>query len=183
MRAGSLRHGRAANAILVMPAADGWEGATPHGFGDEMLVLGLLNGLSGRFSGGISLLRLNGPGERELSWNRHASRLIGFQGDWLSRMAYSEFLTIASSHSHFAVIGADVLDGAYGVLNSLQRLRFLVLAAKMGMRTAITGCSFNGTTNAWIGSRVFSVVTRVVPPMCLVADVPAKVIRDNVDWK
>jgi hypothetical protein len=46
------------------------------------------------------------------------------------------------SFSHVYLIGADVLDGAYSVRRSLQRLRFCALSSAAGARVTITGCSF-----------------------------------------
>lgn len=137
------------DSVLILPAADGWDGDGPHGFGDEMLMLGLLEGLKSRFAGKISALRMEGQGGN-VFFHGHAIRMIGFPKGWLAGPSYRQFADIASTYSHFIIIGADVLDGAYGAFNSIQRLRFLNIAAKMGLKTAITGCSFNGTTNQQI---------------------------------
>lgn len=136
----------AVNSVLVLPAADGWEGSGPHGFGDEMLMLGLLKGLEGRFAGRISAVSMAGQGGEVFL---HGSRIVvtGFRKSWLSLSSYAEFAAMASLHSHFVVIGADVLDGAYGAANSIQRLRFLEIASRLGLATSITGCSFNGTNS------------------------------------
>lgn len=134
------------DAVLILPPADGWEGqGRPYSFGDEMLMLGLLGSLESKFQGNISALIMNGQGCQKIWLHGHQIKTIGFQKGWLSLSSYKQFINIASGFSHFVVIGADVLDGAYGALNSIQRLRFLNLAAKTGMKTAITGCSFNGT--------------------------------------
>lgn len=141
---GAAPHAADEESVLILPAADGWEGAGPHGFGDEMLILGLLEGLKERFAGRVSALSMCG---RSCAVAFHGLKVpvIGFSKSWLSGAAYREFTEIASGFTHFVVIGADVLDGAYGAANSIQRLRFLNIAAGMGLKTAITGCSFNGT--------------------------------------
>lgn len=133
------------DAVLVLPPSDGWEGHGPYSFGDEMLMLGLLDGLKSKFSGNISALNMGGEGCQNILIHGHPMKTIGFQKGWLSLSSYRQFINITSGFSHFVVMGADVLDGAYGAINSIQRLRFLNLAAKIGMKTAISGCSFNGT--------------------------------------
>jgi polysaccharide pyruvyl transferase WcaK-like protein len=135
------------DSLLILPAADGWEGNRPHGFGDEMLMLGLLDGLKGRFSGSITALSMNGCGVRAINFFGHPLKVVGFPKGWLSVNACRHFASISRAHTHFAVIGADVLDGAYGIAASVQRLRFVNIAARMGLATASTGCSFNGTRN------------------------------------
>lgn len=137
-------HLKNTNAVLILPPADGWEGHGPYSFGDEMLMLGLLDGLRSKFAGNISVLSLNGDGCQNILMHGHQLKMIGFKKGWISLSSYKQFINIASNFSHFIVMGADVLDGAYGTINSIQRLRLLNLAAKMGMKTAITGCSFNG---------------------------------------
>jgi len=132
-------------SVLILPAADGWEGEGPHGFGDEMLMLGLLEGLGGSFSGRVGALAMDQRGDHDIVFHGHGIRLRGFARGWLSSSSYHEFVRMASEYTHFVVIGADVLDGAYGVHNTLQRLRFLELAGRMGLTSSVTGCSFNGT--------------------------------------
>lgn len=138
------------DSLLILPAADGWEGEKPHGFGDEMLMLGYLEGLNERFAGNIYALSIHGQGGFNVHFHGHSVKMLGFHKEWVSSSSYEEFANIISTFTHFTVIGADVLDGAYGANNSIQRLRFLNIAAKMGVKTAITGCSFNGTKDSRI---------------------------------
>ena len=130
-------------SVLILPGGDGGESAGPHSFGDEMLLLGLLDGLKGRFLGNITILQMNGPTDRTVVLNGVPVKVIGFSRNWVSFSSFKEFISIAVSYSHFVVIGADVMDNAYSVLNTVQRVRFLLLAAAMGLKTVVTGCSFN----------------------------------------
>ena len=140
------------NSVLILPPADGWEGEGKYSFGDEMLILGLHKGLVDKFEGNICAISMNNYGEREVEIHGHSIKIIGFKRGWLSLTSYREFGKIVKNYSHFIVMGADVMDGAYSIINSTQRLRFLRLASKKGLKTAITGCSFNGTKNSEIRS-------------------------------
>lgn len=141
---------RGPEAVMILPPADAWEGVGPHSFGDEMLLLGFFEGLDNCFAGNISTLSMHGQGGSNILFHGHTIKMLGFRKRWNSCSSYREFANIISVYSHFVVIGADVLDGAYGAYNSIQRLRFLNIAAKMGVKTAITGCSFNGTKDSRI---------------------------------
>lgn len=54
-----------------------------------------------------------------------------------------EFLDVAGSARNVAVVGADVMDGAYGALASVRRFRAARLAARMGAQVKILGFSWN----------------------------------------
>ena len=135
------------NSVLILPPADRWEGREQYSFGDEMLMLGLYDGLKDKFGDNIYAISMNGNENRAVVMHGHPIKIIGFKKGWISLSSYREFVKIINNHSHFIVMGADVMDGAYGIINSTQRLRFLKLAIKKGLKTAITGCSFNGTKN------------------------------------
>lgn len=91
---------------------------------------------------------MDGQRSQNVLFHGHSILLKGFTDDtWTALSSYRRFIDIAVGYSHFIVIGADILDGHYGALDIIQRMRFLNLAAKMGIETVITGCSFNGTSD------------------------------------
>lgn len=138
--------------VLVLPGADGWEGGAPFSFGDEMLAVGLFGGLKEAGFEGADVLCLATEGQKKVDVYEYPVQIIGLIGGWLSLSSYSQIRIMAKKYSHFVVIGADVLDGAYSEINSTQRLRFLNILAKCGLKTVVTGFSFNGSDNAEIRS-------------------------------
>lgn len=138
--------------VLILAGADGWEGGAPFSFGDEMLAVGLFSGLKDAGFQGADSLGLTSEISKCVDVYGFPVRIIGLKGAWLGLSSYSQIRRLARDYSHFAVIGADVLDGAYSVINSTQRLRFLNVLAKSGLKSIVTGFSYNGNENAEIRS-------------------------------
>lgn len=138
--------------VLILPGADGWEGGAPFSFGDEMLAVGLFSGLKDAGFQRADSLGLTTEVCKSVEVYGFPVRIIGLKGTWLGLSAYSQIRRLARDYSHFVVIGADVLDGAYSVINSTQRLRFLNVLVKSGLKSVVTGFSYNGNENAEIRS-------------------------------
>ena len=143
-----------ASGVLILPADDCWGESESHGFGDEMLVLGVLEGLKKKGFSRNGALRTGKmvPGNSHVAFYGHEVELLSFRKGFLSPPSYQQFVRIASSFSHFIVIGADILDGPFGALDAIHRLRLLNLATAMGLKSTVVGCSISRTDNSRIKS-------------------------------
>ncbi|WP_162248515.1 polysaccharide pyruvyl transferase family protein [Microbacterium sp. Root61] len=56
--------------------------------------------------------------------------------------ALREFLTLVSTARHFAVIGADMMDGIYNERAAARRFRLAAIAAELGVESRILGFSW-----------------------------------------
>lgn len=63
-----------------------------------------------------------------------------FGGFWKDMF---KFAHVVSRYEEFYCLGADVMDGYYSELDTLQRLKLVSLATKMGANATILGFSFN----------------------------------------
>lgn len=122
--------------LVLVPAAYG-------SLGDSAMVHGTIEGIRARFPDAqIDLLSIYG-GER---WPRIpgigkvilALPLACPRPEWEAR-----FRRLVADYDHFAVLGADVLDGHYGLDETLARLALLRLADASGLETRVLGFSMN----------------------------------------
>ena len=54
------------------------------------------------------------------------------------------FIFHAQSHTHFFLIGADVMDGYYSMKETLAKIKLARLGVQCGLKTRVLGFSFNG---------------------------------------
>jgi polysaccharide pyruvyl transferase WcaK-like protein len=114
----------------IVPAAH-----SPGGLGDEALIKGITSFISKKniqiFPIGLS---------KDDAWPFLADPITVIPSkinDW------QRFSDSIASLDQMYIVGADVMDGGYGIHNSALRLQIAAVAAKTGLDVTITGFSFN----------------------------------------
>ncbi|MDY6783750.1 MAG: polysaccharide pyruvyl transferase family protein [Cyanobacteriota bacterium] len=134
-----LRQSLDSSALILPPAP-------PGSLGDEALVWGAID-----FLKGVGIQRIGIVSYKpSLKWKNLDSLSDNIElhhhflgGYLLAPAAKLNFIDAVSQYQHFYCIGADVMDGYYSEVDSLQRLEFVKLAIKMGCRADVLGFSFN----------------------------------------
>ncbi|MBK9118920.1 MAG: polysaccharide pyruvyl transferase family protein [Phycisphaerales bacterium] len=127
-----------AGRILVLPPA-----LTPGSVGDEAMLTAAIAAL--REAGVISVTALSQTDDD--AWGA----VCGFNGADVSLgsapcrdfAATRRFARLAAAYSHFVTIGADMLDGCYGDYRSVQLIRAVEVASRVGVTAGFTAFSFN----------------------------------------
>lgn len=121
-------------------------------FGEEMMLLSICNHIRQvNPEASVTVLRYLGTSGEEYDFYGHRIREVSFPSEnYLSLSSYKEFRKIASGFSDVYLIGADCLDGAYWRRQTIQMLRFMILAGVAGCRGRILGFSYNGSKDAVI---------------------------------
>ncbi|WP_428243551.1 polysaccharide pyruvyl transferase family protein [Gynuella sp.] len=116
--------------IAVLPAA-----APPGGLGDEALVKGLISYYEPL---GYKVVPI------AFSNNDHWDYLPKSLGVLPQNISEWENLSdLLTSVEWLYVIGADVMDGGYGIANTANRLKLVAATKALGIGATITGFSFN----------------------------------------
>ena len=126
------------SAIFIAPAK-------PGSLGDDAMILAGIHYLKQQ---GFSKFSLVYPGQ-DCDWG-HLGKFdtvlpISWPKDGIKRYTNSlyQYLKLAAQHSHIYCIGADVMDGFYSELITLNLLDVVNMAGLSGARTKIIGFSFN----------------------------------------
>lgn len=120
-----------ANKILVLPAAN-----LNGGFGEDIMITSFMN----NFANGTPVCILNGYKiirEDYKTINNNIEFIDGFN----DRVNFLKLLLLIKNCSLVYVIGADIMDGTYRVHNSINRLRVIELAHRIGVKAQISGFS------------------------------------------
>ena len=120
-----------ANKILVLPAAN-----LNGGFGEDIMITSFMN----NFANGTPVCILNGYKiirEDYKTINKNIEFIDGFN----DRVNFLQLLLLIKNCSLVYVIGADIMDGTYRVHNSINRLRVIELAHRIGVKAQISGFS------------------------------------------
>jgi polysaccharide pyruvyl transferase WcaK-like protein len=122
--------------LVLAPAAFG-------SLGDSAMVHGAVEGIRRRFPNAqINLLSIY-HGER---WPRIPGVdkvIVALPDACTERQWEARFRRMLAGYDCFALLGADVLDGHYGVDETLARLALLRLADAAGLETRVLGFSMN----------------------------------------
>jgi polysaccharide pyruvyl transferase WcaK-like protein len=128
------------SSVLILPPAP------PGSLGDEALVSGAIDFLKRSGIKRIGVISY----KPSLQWKNldalsdNIELHHHFLGGYLrAPNAFPKFINAVSQYQHFYCIGADVMDGYYNEEDSLQRLKFTVLATEMGVEADVLGFSFN----------------------------------------
>lgn len=120
-----------ANKILVLPAAN-----LNGGFGEDIMITSFMN----NFANGTPVCILNGfkiIREDYKKINKNIEFIDGFN----DKVNFLKLLLLIKNCSLVYVIGADIMDGTYRVHNSINRLRVIELAHRIGVKAQISGFS------------------------------------------
>lgn len=120
-----------ANKILVLPAAN-----LNGGFGEDIMITSFMN----NFANGTPVCILNGfkiIREDYKTINKNIEFIDGFN----DKVNFLKLLLLIRKCSLVYVIGADIMDGTYRVHNSINRLRVIELAHRIGVKAQISGFS------------------------------------------
>lgn len=118
-------------SVLILPAS------SPGSLGDEAMLIGLLSEVQQTNVERIGLVTYKTDDKWiNISNVDEVICLPQRRYEWIS------FLKKISTYSHLFINGADVLDGHYSVAKSIRRIRVASIAAKIGLKTTVTGFSF-----------------------------------------
>lgn len=126
-----IKANKNANKILVLPAAN-----LNGGFGEDIMITSFMN----NFANGTPVCILNGYKiirEDYKIINKNIEFIDGFD----DRVNFLKLLFLIKNCSLVYVIGADIMDGTYRVHNSINRLRVIELANRIGVKAQISGFS------------------------------------------
>lgn len=117
-------------SILLVPA-----GNLAGGFGEDVMVASFI----ANFSKGrpVTVFTQRVIERPDFLGDFKGVRYLGGFGN----QNYLKHLNVLKEHTEVYVIGADIMDGTYGLDNSLKRLRILQLACRLGMEARISGFS------------------------------------------
>lgn len=126
-----IKANQQANKILVLPAAN-----LNGGFGEDIMITSFMN----NFANGTPVCILNGfkiVREDYKAINKNIEFVDGFN----DKVNFLKLLFLIRNCSQVYVIGADIMDGTYRVHNSINRLRVIELAHRIGVKAQISGFS------------------------------------------
>lgn len=126
-----IKANKDADKILVLPAAN-----LNGGFGEDIMITSFMN----NFANGTPVCILNGYKiirEDYKKINKNVEFIDGFN----DRVNFLKLLLLIKNCSLVYVIGADIMDGTYRVHNSINRLRVIELAHRIGVKAQISGFS------------------------------------------
>lgn len=122
-------------SILLLPPA------APGSLGDEAMITAVLEYL--RESGANAIGLISYGAVPQWGWLDPAARSIilsPYFGAWGAKL---RFALAVGRYKRFYFIGADVLDGYYSEIETLQRLDLVSIAARTGIIAAVISFSFN----------------------------------------
>ncbi|WGQ12463.1 polysaccharide pyruvyl transferase family protein [Pedobacter gandavensis] len=120
-----------AKKVLVLPAAN-----LNGGFGEDIMITSFIN----NFANDAQVCILNGHKiirEDYRAINKNVVFLDGFN----EKVNFLKLLFLIKDCALVYVIGADIMDGTYRVHNSINRLRVIELANRIGVKAQISGFS------------------------------------------
>ncbi|MDR6809228.1 polysaccharide pyruvyl transferase WcaK-like protein [Dyadobacter sp. BE34] len=118
------------NAILLIPAGD-----LDGGFGEDIMITSFIKNFSNDRP--VTVLTYNVIHRPDyLDKFGNVSYAGGFRD-----LNYLKLFGLMREHSEVLVIGADIMDGTYGLFASLLRLRMLRLANILGLTAKVSGFS------------------------------------------
>lgn len=120
----------------------------PGSLGDMAMVIATAEYLRSHGFERVSIASFGEPRQWHLSQGLEFTRIPGWASSgflheqwWLTSVLYS--------HTHCFIVGADVMDGAYGVDPVQSRLLTAHLASIAGLKTTILGLSFSERATSW----------------------------------
>lgn len=122
---------KGANTILVLPAAN-----LNGGFGEDIMITSFIN----NFADDAPVCILNGYKIIREDY-RTISKNVTFRDGFNDKVNFFQLLFLIRNCSLVYVIGADIMDGTYRVHNSINRLRMIELAHRIGVKAQISGFS------------------------------------------
>jgi len=138
-KAGNSAGIKGKNGVLLLP---------PHGFGsigDEAMVISAVQNFKSRYGLNSDILAFSSEG----GWKDRVEHINGFHDEIVIDGKFGDpfntrkLISIISEYKVFAVVGADIMDGAYSILQSCKRFILLRQAARMGVKSILLGSSFN----------------------------------------
>lgn len=120
------------DSILLVPADD-----LIGGFGDDLMVMSFIS----NFGQGkpISIFtKIINKRKDYLNGFKNISYIEGFK-----ERNYFHYARIINRHSLVYILGADIMDGTYGYYGSMDRLRMLSIANKIGVKNEMSAFSIS----------------------------------------
>lgn len=120
----------------------------PHGFGsigDEAMIISAIQNFKSRYDLDSDILAFSSEGR----WIDRVEHIDGFCGEIVVNGRFGNpfntknIISIISKYELFVIVGADIMDGAYSVLQSCKRFILLRQAARLGIKSILLGSSFN----------------------------------------
>lgn len=135
-------------AVIVPTAGNG-------NIGDEALLESVLQNAGESRKVVLLASRESFPADLIRKYGAEVKVLDGLFGDGLSHVrAFRSFLTTISAASSLYVVGADVMDGGYSPREAVLRFSLLRAGETAGLRTTLTGFSWNGRASQSVISAV-----------------------------
>lgn len=133
----SRGHGsRSGSAVIVAPTS-------PGSLGDEAMMSALSAQLAAR---GFERLRV-AVWEAEDAWWSQGVRLEGIPLPHRGLARWIRFACRLQPDAALFVVGADLLDGCYGLRPALRLLEAADIAGRLGLMTRVIGCSYGATAH------------------------------------
>lgn len=122
---------KGANQILVLPAAN-----LNGGFGEDIMITSFIN----NFANNAPVCILNGYRIVREDY-RTINKNVEFRDGFNDKVNFLKLLFLIRNSALVYVIGADIMDGTYRIHNSINRLRMIELAHRIGVKAQISGFS------------------------------------------
>jgi polysaccharide pyruvyl transferase WcaK-like protein len=129
------------SSVLVLPAA-----SVRGNLGDDALVAATVDYLQQKGVKQISLIGYTSNQWEDFSSISETLEMENYfsSGSLIESLkALMHFSKLISQYEQFYFLGADVVDGHYSESLTNKRLQIVSLAAQMGLKSSILGCSFN----------------------------------------
>lgn len=154
---------RKKKSFLILPGDVTWFPFTDCSLGDDIMFLSVCQELRKRYPKcKISFLYYS-----EEKNKVHDVSYFGFDivveniSNYITDIFKYEIYNICSNYSDLIILGADVLDGAYGQMDSIARLNFAKFSSDLGLSTRILGFSFNDRNIPEIKSLIRTISSKV----------------------
>ena len=146
------------NTFLILPGDYNWYPDTNGSLGDDIMFLTICQELNRKYPGCkigyICLSNHISSSMEEIDYFGFKVTEERFYVKFTELTKSYAFLQTCNKYDNFIVIGADVLDGGYGIDGSLALLKLTFLANKLGLETFILGFSFvnrnYNVINSWL---------------------------------
>ncbi|WP_316819932.1 polysaccharide pyruvyl transferase family protein [Pedobacter gandavensis] len=122
---------KGAKKVLVLPAAN-----LNGGFGEDIMITSFIN----NFANDAQVNILNGFKIIREDYRRINNNVVFLDG-FNEKVNFLKLLFLIKDCALVYVIGADIMDGTYRVHNSINRLRVIELAHRIGVKAQISGFS------------------------------------------
>lgn len=127
--------------VLLCPPGGG-------NIGDQAMVESFINNITGNI---VLIVRSHTDYPSSLRKHENVEILALpslVYGSWLNHIRdVNSLRRVLSASQTYSVVGADIMDGAYNELASVNRARTLRIARKYGLDTRVLGFSWNATPN------------------------------------